>query len=186
MESGEPKTLAELVRTYIRAKDENRPHLMAEVFARSAVLEMVTKTDTIAFPPITRGCAAIADVLVRRFAREYENVYTFCLSQPPPITTVDLACAWLVVMSEKASGWVRAGWGSYRWLLTSGTTPAVQRLTIVIEGMDGLSADCAPETFRWARSLPYPWCPMEALAARVPPGPGLQAVVERARTLPVM
>ncbi len=185
MDFGESKTLAELVHTYIRAKDENRPHLMHEVFAQSATLEMVMKTDTIAFPPVTHGRDAITEVLVRRFGKEYENVYTFCVCQPPAAGAAEFACTWLVLMSEKESGRVRAGFGRYEWLRSSRGTPSVQRLKIVIERMDSLSADCAFETFRWARALPYPWCPVEALAARVPSEPALQAVVGRVRTLAV-
>ena len=44
-------TLAELVRTYIAAKDTNRPHLVPKVFARTATVEMTVKT----LPPTTSG-----------------------------------------------------------------------------------------------------------------------------------
>jgi hypothetical protein len=70
----EPVSLAELVRTYIAAKDTNRPHLVPRVFARTATVEMTVKTDAIAFDPQATGPEAIAEMLVRRFAQQYENV----------------------------------------------------------------------------------------------------------------
>jgi len=36
-------TAQELISTYLRAKDENRPHLMNCAFAESATLEVVAK-----------------------------------------------------------------------------------------------------------------------------------------------
>ena len=58
--------VVDLLRDYIRAKDENRPHLIPQVFAANACLEMRVKTDSIAFPAVSQGAATIADVLVRR------------------------------------------------------------------------------------------------------------------------
>jgi hypothetical protein len=59
--------VVDLLRDYIRAKDENRPHLIPQVFAANACLEMRVKTDSISFPAVSQGAARIADVLVRCF-----------------------------------------------------------------------------------------------------------------------
>ena len=65
---------------YLRAKDGNKPHLLAQAFTTDASLVMDVKTGSIAFPPVSTGRDAIAQVLVRQFAQAYENVYTLFLS----------------------------------------------------------------------------------------------------------
>ena len=75
--------MRDAVKTYILAKDGNRPFLMSQAFAENAELEIVVKTDAISFPGSAKGVAALEDILVRRFGREFENVYTFCLAEPP-------------------------------------------------------------------------------------------------------
>ncbi len=181
---GERETLAGRIRTYIRAKDENRPHLLEGVFSESAVLEMRVNTDAIAFPPLTRGPAGIADVLVRGFARQYENVYTFCLGRPPAAGAVEFACPWLVVMSEKVGGRVRAGVGRYDWSLTSDPRPCIARLVIEIEQMETLPAEAADQTFLWVQRLPYPWCPREDLTRHLPPIAELRALLQHLSEAP--
>ena len=76
------QTPSEAIQTYLRAKDENRPHLMKRVFAETAELEMTVETDAISFPPLTVGVDEITRVLVRDFDQINENVYTFCLTNP--------------------------------------------------------------------------------------------------------
>jgi hypothetical protein len=44
--------------TYIRAKDENRPHLMPNVFTPDARLEMRVETGNISFPPASKRIEA--------------------------------------------------------------------------------------------------------------------------------
>jgi hypothetical protein len=159
----EPVSLAELVRTYIAAKDTNRPHLVPRVFARTATVEMTVKTDAIAFDPQATGPEAIAEMLVRRFAQQYENVYTFCLCDPPPIDALRLDCGWLVVMSERQTQRVRAGFGRYAWEWQPQVELRVQRLSITIERMDVLDEGVGDATFAWAERLPYPWCPSDRM-----------------------
>ena len=72
----------EIIATYIRAKDGNRPLLIRQAFAKDFELEMNVKTDAISFPNSAKGLEAITDVLVCRFAANFENIFTFCLSQP--------------------------------------------------------------------------------------------------------
>ncbi|MGX1261750.1 hypothetical protein [Sinorhizobium fredii] len=70
----------EAVSTYFCAKDGNRPFLMRRVFAEDVQLEMVVKTEAISFPSSANGLAAIEEILCRRFANDFENVYSFCLA----------------------------------------------------------------------------------------------------------
>jgi hypothetical protein len=162
-------TLAELVRTYIAAKDTNRPHLVSKVFARTATLEMIVKTDTIAFSPQAQGPEAIADMLVRRFAQQYDNVYTYCLCDPPPPEALRLDCGWLVVMSEKQTQRVRAGFGRYAWEWQPQVERLVQRLSITIERMDVFDEGVGGAAFAWAEGVPYPWCPIDRVVGAPAP-----------------
>jgi hypothetical protein len=153
-------TAEHVLRTYFRAKDENRPHLMREAFSETATLETVVKTNAISFPPISRGLAPITDVLIRKFAQSYENVYSFYLERPPsdrPLT--NFSCDWLVGMSEKESGRVRVGCGRYDWHFHPSDPRLADRLVITIEAMQVLSADRLEAVLLWLTGLPYPWCP---------------------------
>ena len=105
----------DVIRHYIRAKDENRPELMERAFTGSATLSMELQTQNIDFPSLTDGREAITEVLVRDFSRNYENVHTFCLEDSVKVEGDRLSCDWLVVMSTKNGGDIRVGCGSYRW-----------------------------------------------------------------------
>src|SRR5262249_61030654 len=83
---------SDAIRAYRRGKDGNRPHLLSGAFAPAAAVEMIVKTPAISFPSMVTGLDAIADVLVRRFALTYENVYTFCLSSPPSDDSHAFSC----------------------------------------------------------------------------------------------
>src|SRR5574340_1854084 len=102
----------EAIETYIRAKDENRPYLMGRAFAEDIALEMIVKSGTISFPPISSGLESVSDVLVRRFAQTYENVHTFCLASPPRTNHIGaFSCSWLFAMSDKEARTPRVGCG---------------------------------------------------------------------------
>lgn len=166
------RTRIDVLRDYIRAKDENRPHLITQVFSDMACLEMRVKTDSISFPAISQGSATIADVLVRRFNQTYENIYTFYLDRPvagsanPPAV---FACDWLVGMSEKATGNVRVGCGRYEWVFRQDAfPPRVERLAITIESMLTLPAEFLPDILRWLLELDYPWSSVQAVCASAP------------------
>ena len=162
---------AAAIATYIAAKDLNRPWLMAHAFAPAALLDIVTKTDAIAFPATTAGAEAIADVLVRRFALDNENVYTLCLTAPPEGVAAQFACNWLVAMSRRADRAVRVGCGSYDWAF--GADGRVERLAITIADMAVLPAEAAGPVMNWVSVLPWPWCPAPLAAASLPPLPAL-------------
>jgi hypothetical protein len=163
------RTAEEVLRTYFRAKDENRPHLMGEAFAETATLETIVKTNAISFPPISRGLEPITDVLVRKFAQVYENVYSFYLEKPPSRVPVSsFSCDWLVGMSEKESGRTRVGCGRYDWHFQPGEPLLADRLVITIEAMQVLSAGNLKSVLLWLTGLPYPWCPAQTIVKTAP------------------
>ncbi len=156
------------IAAYIRAKDENRPYLMARAFAEDATLEMVVRTETISFPPISQGLESITDVLVRRFAQSYENVHTFCLAAPPRTAESGFSCDWLVGMSEKDSRMVRVACGRYDWQFRSEVPRLATRLAITIEQMQLLAPDTLAPVMSWLSRLPYPWCSSQTALASAP------------------
>lgn len=165
-----------LLRKYFHAKDENRPHLMSSVFSESATLEMIVKTGTIAFPPVSHGAAAITDVLVRRFAQSYENVYSFYLQRPPPAVS-GFSCDWLVGMSEKANGAALVGCGRYDWSFGQEAPFLVDRLVITIEAMQVLPPNDLESILRWLTALPYPWCSASSVVDSAPSLGALEPVL---------
>ncbi|TMS58662.1 hypothetical protein MW7_008095 [Imbroritus primus] len=176
---------AALIRTYIRAKDENRPHLMPHAFASDATLQMTVKSDAISFPARSEGLAAITDVLVRRFGQTYDNVYTFCLAGTPPAADADTyRCDWLVGMTDKQSGNVRVGCGSYGWTFTKARQDRrVQTLEIVIEAMEVLPADTAKVILDgWLARLSYPWSTPSKACEAAPALAALEPVLAYLRT----
>ncbi len=163
--------LPELVlRDYFRAKDENRPQLLDRVFTADAVLEIRNDAATIAFPALTSGRDAIADVLVRAFGQTYENVYTFCLQRPQG-ALASFSCDWVVSMSEKASRRVRVGCGRYDWSFDAAATGLARGLVISIAVMQVLPPESAAPIFAAVQGLSYPWSSREevrsALAAEL-------------------
>ena len=172
------RTPEQVLRTYFHAKDENRPHLMAMAFAETAVLETVVKTGAISFPPVSRGLAPITDVLVRKFAQTYENVYSFYLERPGPAApSAGFSCDWLVGMSDKESGRARVGCGRYDWHFQPEAPYLADRLVITIEAMQVLSPELLDPILRWLTGLPYPWCPAETILATAPGSADLEPVL---------
>ena len=161
---------------YIRAKDENRPHLARLAFDDGAILSMVVKTDAISFPPGASGRGAITDVLVREFGQTYENVRTFCLSSPPEGEHTTFSCGWLVGMSAKENRIVRVGCGRYDWLFHAQSPHLAEKLTITIEVMQLLPADTLIPVMGWLDQLPYPWCSRQVASECAPALEGLGPV----------
>ncbi len=160
---------------YLRAKDGNRPHILAQAFTHDASLLMDVKTEGISFPPVSSGRAAIAEVLVRQFARTYENVYTLCLCAPPTSEERSFACDWLVVMSSKDGGTVRVGCGRYDWDFAPDSC-LVEHLKITIETMQLLPPHTLDCMMAWVAKLPYPWCPANLALQLAPDYPELHAI----------
>lgn len=166
-------TPTEAIETYIRAKDGNRPFLMKHALADDVELAMVVRTDAISFPSSANGRDAITDILVRRFAADNENIFTFCLSRPAPADESHFRCHWLVGMSAKSNGGPRVGCGRYDWQFERGR---VTKLAIDIETMSIFSDSDLEPIMAWLSAIPYPWCtPADALRG-IPPLSGLAAV----------
>lgn len=174
--ASKPTILPEhLLHTYIRAKDGNRPHLMASAFSASATLEMQVETGAITFPPFTQGLGAITDVLVRRFGQKFENVYTFYLDKPSAYAET-FACNWLVGMSEKTTRDVYVGCGRYDWTFAKEPELRVTHLLIRIEAMQVLPPSELNAIVGWLTRLPYPWCPAAEMISTAPPEPRLLTI----------
>jgi len=167
-------TPADAVKTYVLAKDGNRPFLMQQAFAADAELEMVVKTDAISFPSSAKGIAALEDILVRRFALDFENVYTFCLAEPPEAGCRHFACDLLVGMSAKANGLIRVGCGRYDWYFTG--EGQVEKLVITVEVMKVLPPEALAVSMAWLSALPYPWCSAGEALRRMPALDGLAEI----------
>lgn len=174
------------VSMYCFAKDGNRPFLMRRAFAEGADLEMVVKTDAISFPSSAKGVAAIEDILGRRFANDFENVYTFCLARPSAVNRHHFPCHWLVGMSTKNNGPIRVGCGRYDWYFTSDERCLVERLIITIDVMQTFQALELDAIMGWITDLPYPWStPHEAVESmpRIKGSPPIEHYLNQVRPL---
>ena len=176
-------TPLEIVGTYIRAKDGNRPLLMRRVFAKDSELEMNVKTDAISFPSSVKGLEAISDVLVSRFAVDYENVFTFCLSKPSEADGKRFACHWLVGMSAKSDGAIRVGCGRYDWVFDPAELGLVEKLRIDIDVMNVCSKEVFDPIMDWLSGVPYPWCTPDEAAKDIPAIDCLAAVISHLKQL---
>ena len=172
-----PQRPEQVLRAYFHAKDENRPHLLDAVFTPDARLEIVNRSSAIAFPALTLGRTAIADVLVRDFARTYEDVYSYYLDRPADGLT-SFGCAWLVIMSDKATRALRAGCGRYEWVFAGDASGLASELRIAIEAMQVFAPEDAAAIVRWRRQLPYPWTAARQAIACAPPLAGLAPVLD--------
>lgn len=164
------------ISAYIYAKDGNRPWLLRHAFTADAELAMVVNTDAIAFPASARGIDALADIVVRRFAREFENVYTFCLTVAPKLEAPRFSCDWLVGMSGKDGGEIRVGCGRSDWQFRAGNPYLAERLTITIELMPIFPPDRLEAIMTWLSASPYPWCPGPEATRHMPELPALAAI----------
>ena len=167
-----PRTV---LRGYFHAKDENRPALLDEVFTADAQLRVVNNAIDMGFPAETRGREGIADVLVRRFAQTYENVYSFYLASPPE-RAARFSCPWLVGMTEKESRCVRVGCGRYDWSFQEEAPFLADGLVLTIEAMQVLAPDQSGPVFGWLRTLSYPWSSCAEAAVHAPSVAGLEPV----------
>lgn len=141
---------------------------MKRAFTENAELEMVVNTDAISFPASVTGLGALEDVLVRRFADDFENVYTFGLARPAASDRRRFLCPWLVGMSEKQGGPVRVGCGRYDWRFSPDERCLAERLIITIDVMRIAPAAESGAIMAWLSALPYPWCAPEDAAGAMP------------------
>ncbi|MGE3875058.1 MAG: hypothetical protein AB7F74_19065 [Parvibaculaceae bacterium] len=171
------------VSTYFHAKDANRPFLMRRAFTPDVELEMVVKTEAIAFPSSAKGLAAVEDILSRRFANDMENVYTFCLSRPTPANRHHFPCHWLVGMSAKNNGPVRVGSGRYDWYFTQDARCLVRRLIITIDVMQIFPASSIDTIMGWLTDLNYPWSTPEEVVGSMPKIDGMTLIEQYVKDL---
>ncbi len=172
-----PTCIEQILLGYFLAKDGNRPHLLDRVFSLDARLEVRNKSTAIAFPAVTVGREAIAEVLVSRFGQTYENVYSFYLGHPQ-LPAATFSCPWLVGMTEKDGKSVRVGCGHYEWSLQDEPFPCATSLVITIEDMQILPPSTQAAIFAWLGSLSYPWSTPSAVVASAPTVQGLAAVLQ--------
>jgi len=71
-------------------------------------------------------------------------------------------------MSEKESGAVRVGYGRYDWHFQPRQPRLVEALSITIDAMERLPAECLDLAMTWLCPLPYPWCPPSAAIEHTP------------------
>jgi len=164
------------VSNYFFAKDGNRPYLMRRAFTEDAELEVIVKTDAISFPQSAVGVDAIADAFGRRFADDFENVYTFGLARPTAANRHHFPCHWLVGMSAKRNGPIRIGCGRYDYYFTQDERCLIERLIITIELMCVIPEAELDRVMTWLSGIPYPWCTPGEAAGGMPRIDGLAAV----------
>ena len=167
MQKSESFTPEAVLRGYFHAKDENRPHLLEDVFTPGAELIIHNQSANIAFPAFTQGRSAVAEVLVRSFAISNENVYSFYLARPL-LGVREFTCPWLVGMSERSSGHVRVGCGTYEWTFEPHAPHMASRLVVAIEAMQVLPLTESVGVFAWLGALNYPWSSPEAALEGIP------------------
>ncbi|KWK16776.1 hypothetical protein WT77_29275 [Burkholderia stagnalis] len=160
-------TVRALLEGYLRAKDLNRPELIATCFAADAGLSFSLASDDIDFPARVDGAPAIAKTLVGDFGARFERCRTYCVCVEPHVNG-DGACEmpWLVVMRQKDSGALRIGNGTYRWQFAREHDGAerIARLHIHIVRMDTIDDPRADRLDALHGALGYPWLPPHALA----------------------
>ena len=144
------------ITSYIYAKDNNKPHLMKDVFTKFAKLDIKLNSNNISFPSETIGLEEITTVLVNDFNKTYENVYTLCLEDTFEEKENTIQCKWFVIMTDKTTKEIRVGYGLYLWHFNN--KHLVNKLNITIEKMIILETMYNNEIFNWIKQLPYPWC----------------------------
>ncbi|MCX4028450.1 hypothetical protein H0A36_15575 [Endozoicomonas sp. SM1973] len=157
-----------IIRTYILAKDNNKPELMKSAFSDDAILEIKNKTANINFPATTVGLTGITDTLVTNFNQSFENVYTYCLLDSVQATQSSLSCQWLVLMTEKVNQNIRIGCGLYDWENNNQSKCLANKLTITIEQMVLLPAVDLPAITKWQSSLDYPFTESTNIINKMP------------------
>lgn len=147
-----------LITNYIRAKDENRPWYLTKVFSSDALLDMQVDSDLINFPSHVTGREAIADTLVKKFAQNYGNVFTYVFDDTVVTEDKKLSCMWLVVMTDKVDGSLRVGYGKYIWHFQHNVVDLfASKLCIELISMNQFPQSMIDQIYRCIDELPYPW-----------------------------
>ena len=149
---------------------------MRRAFAPDVQLEMVVKTEAISFPSTAQGLAEVEEVLVRRIATDFENVYSFGLARPTEADRLRFSCPWLVAMSARSDGALRVGVGRYDWQFSPDARCLVEKLVITIDVMQVLPAAELERVIGWVAGLPYPWCRPDEVIATMPANEALSPI----------
>ncbi len=157
-----------IVSKYIYAKDNNKPHMMKDIFTKNAILNMELETKNISFPSESMGLDSITNVLVKEFNKSYENVYSFCFLDSIKGDNEKLVCKWLVIMSSKENDTLRIGYGTYKWSFDKDKNFLIKQLVISIEEMVILEEKFIYEMMNWIGSIPYPWCNTKNVLQNMP------------------
>ncbi|MEN2468653.1 nuclear transport factor 2 family protein [Burkholderia sp. GS2Y] len=163
----DPAPVRALLECYLRAKDQNRPALIADCFAADAELSFSLANDDIDFPPRVAGAAAIARTLVEEFGERFERCRTYYLCTEPAVDAHGVSTMpWLVVMRQKDNGALRIGHGAYRWQFScDGEDVArIAALHIHIARMDTIDDPRSIKLDVLHASFGYPWLPAHAFA----------------------
>ncbi|WP_423761241.1 nuclear transport factor 2 family protein [Burkholderia sp. NLJ2] len=162
-----PAQVRALLECYLRAKDLNRPALIADCFAADAELSFSLANDDIDFPPRVTGAAAIARTLVEEFGERFERCRTYYVCTEPVVDEHGVSgMSWLVVMRQKDNGALRIGHGTYRWQFAcDGERVArITALHIHIARMDTIDDPQSVKRDALHAAFGYPWLPVQAFA----------------------
>ena len=180
-----PAPYAVALATYVDAKDNDRPALIADIFAPDAVLTFSLATPNIAFPSRAEGVDAIARTLVSDFSKQYAQCRTYYLRDALELGGDAVDVPWLVLMREPAARALRVGHGAYRWVFgghdasgsgaSSGAGLRATHLHIHIARMDVVPDLDGALLDTLQTGLDYPWLASSDLRARF---------AELARTVP--
>ena len=171
-----------LLERYVAAKDGNRPHLMAEIYAPEAVLTYSIATDSISFPARTVGLEAISRTLVVEFGQRFTQCRTYYIVDHPPSSDASSPfIPWLVLMREEAQSCTRVGRGFYAWTFerVGAGRLHVTAMHIHIDRMDLIDDPESRLLASVQAPLPYPWLSPAALHDafdRLPAGVGPAAL----------
>lgn len=163
----DPAQVRAMLECYLRAKDLNRPALIADCFAADAALSFSLANDDIDFPPRVTGAAAIASTFVEEFGERFERCRTYYVCAEPAVDEHGIsAMPWLVVMRQKDNGALRIGHGTYRWQFApdSGSVARIAALHIHIARMDTIDDPDATKLDALHAAFGYPWLPARAFA----------------------
>ncbi|MDS0795808.1 nuclear transport factor 2 family protein [Burkholderia pseudomultivorans] len=155
-----------LLECYLRAKDLNRPALIADCFAADAELSFSLARDDIDFPARVAGAPAIAHTLVGDFGERFERCRTYYVCMEPSVDEAGVsAMPWLVAMRQKDSGALRIGHGAYRWRFASDANGIgrIAALHIHIARMDTIDDPDGAKLTALHAAFGYPWLPPQAL-----------------------
>ncbi|MEM7152010.1 MAG: hypothetical protein AAF799_04170 [Myxococcota bacterium] len=164
-----------VVRAYLQAKDECRPHLFPLAFAEDAVFVSRFDFETDFGNDTPReGIEAITETF-RALGQQCENIYTLCIPETVESTATTMSCKWIVGMTERGSREVRVAWGDYQWRFDPARDRATS-LQVTMHRMAMMKPEAAGAVLGWLSAIEGPWCSAATLLEHVPARPQLEGV----------